>query len=112
MIQCDWGHPLIGPNGERIRVPLWAYEKLHRLGLKKRYSIHLHPDVYEFIRPEYDALTEGLRHLLGVNLSGPAWCVCKCLECSSKESDIEHTRLSEEYRRQTVDAVITGVKRC
>jgi hypothetical protein len=84
---------------------------LRRLGLLVGGRAVLHPAAYQFMQPEYDCLTDGLRHLLGVDLSGPAWCVCRCRECSNKASDIEHTRLSDEYRSQTVDAIVAGVMR-
>ena len=94
MTQPDWGHPLFGPKGEVLRVPKWAYAKLHRLGVKKRYSLHLLPTIYELIDPKFDVLTDvHLRHLLGPDLSGPGWLVCKCLECRHKESLTDNTAM-------------------
>jgi hypothetical protein len=91
-IDAEWGHPIIGPRGERGRVPLFCYKILHQLGIKKRYSIHLSELIYEFMDPALDALSDGVRRVLGPDLAGPSWCVCHCKECGQKESDIDHTR--------------------
>jgi hypothetical protein len=54
----EWGHPLEGPNGEKLRVPLWAYKELQKLGLKKRYSTKISPLIYTFLKvPKLAPLT-------------------------------------------------------
>lgn len=102
------GHPLIGPRGEQLRVPLWAYRELQKRGLKKRYSINLSPRIYDLLDPEFDSFqadshgkTYGIdkdgrqirtilvsdaavRRLLGADLSGPAWCQCDSAECRGR----------------------------
>ena len=105
-VELEWGHPLTGPKGERLRVPFWAYEKLQEMGLKRRYSTQLHPRIYQLLTPEYDSLTDGLRHLLGPALTGPEWLVCNCRECEKRETDNTHLPrkmtpglLSEKHRK-------------
>lgn len=87
----DWGHPLITPEGAEIRVPANAFPRLRRLGLLQRGRAILVPQVYEWLDPQYDTLTDGLRHLLGSDLSGPAWLVCNCRECQRRESEFDQT---------------------
>ena len=89
----QWGHPLLGPRGEELRVPLFAYKILQQLGVKKRYSIQLSEKIYSLLNPDFDSLTEGLRRLVGPDLSGPAWLVCKCRECQRGRSDVDNTPL-------------------
>ena len=100
LIEADWGHPLIAPDGDVIRVPLFAYSKLHRLGLKKRYSLQLDPAVYHFLDPKYDTLTDGLRHLLGCDLDGPAWLVCHCRECRHRDGLTDNTPMPGRHSSQ------------
>lgn len=90
MIQTDivapeWGHPLMTPEGQEIRVPKSAFASLRRLGMLERNRAQLKPSIYEFLDPQYDSLTEGLRHLLGTDLSGPKWVICHCGDCRNKQ---------------------------
>ena len=85
----EWGHPLLTPEGKTLRVPASAFAKLRRLGVLLGNSNRLSPKIYEFIRPEFDCITEGLGRLLGEDLSGPSWvlCICKNCQCWAEESD-------------------------
>ena len=40
--------------------------------------------VEEFFKPDYDALTRGLKEILGTDISGPEALVCKCQECKNE----------------------------
>ena len=113
MTQPEWGHPLIGPKGEILRVPLWAYKKLHRLGVKKRYSIHLLPTIYELLNPKFDVLTDvRLRRLLGADLGGPDWLVCHCRECKHKESQTDNTPMpGRAHSMMIAEDLVAEVKR-
>lgn len=83
-VNPEWGHPLICPDGQEIRVPSFAYPKLRQLGLLDGKKGRLSPLVYEFLDPQYDCICESLRHLLGMDLTGPNWLVCECEGCKAK----------------------------
>jgi hypothetical protein len=82
-VRLQWGHEVRTPDGKTIQLPLTAIIKLRRLGViekVKGYS-QLSPFIYELMDPEYDALLDGLRSLLGQDFSGPDWLVCRCKGC-------------------------------
>jgi hypothetical protein len=106
----EWGHLLLGPDGEKIRVPYFAFAKLRCLGLLVNNKPRLSRRIYEYLNPEFESLTEGLPKLLGADLSGPSWLVCKCRECSSKYSELDYTRLSSEHHRQQVYEALRQVR--
>ena len=87
----DWGHPLQTPEGNIIRVPAFAFPRLRWLGMLVNGQAILSPRIYEFIDPQYDTLTDGLRHLLGRDLSGPEWLVCRCMKCLEREALTDNT---------------------
>jgi hypothetical protein len=89
----QWGHPLLTPEGREIRVPAPAFRRLRRLGVLMRNSAQLSERIYELLDPQYDSITEGLRLLLGPDLSGPAWCRCDCKECRERASEADRTPL-------------------
>jgi hypothetical protein len=89
----EWGHPLITPDGRVISVPIFAFGTLRKLGLLQNNKNRLSPTIYEFIDPQYDSITEGLRQLLGKELTGPEWCRCGCQECREKQAAADNTRL-------------------
>ena len=113
--KLEWGHPLITPEGTEIRVPKFAYAKLERLGLLiGRRNVQLSPMIYGFLQPEHDCITDGLRHLLGKDLTGPEWLVCNCMECQQKQADLDHTpdpRVRRSVNDQAVDRIVDEVKR-
>ena len=111
LIEPDWGHPLIGLSGEVLRVPRFVYDQLHQLGVKKRYSIHLSPAIYEMLDPKYDTLTNGLRRLIGSKLDGPAWLVCTCEECRRRESQTDNTEMPGRSRSElAADIAISDMR--
>ena len=78
----------------------------HRSGL-----LQLRPEVY----PVFRELERGDRHAgilreLGEDCSGPTVPVCRCRQCSGKDADLDHTRLSDEYRRMRTNEVINAMK--
>ncbi len=89
----EWGHPLVTPEGAVVRVPSFAFAKLRRLGAMMGNSNRLSPIVYSLLSREYDSLTEGLRRLLGADLSGPSWVVCRCRDCQREAADLDRTEL-------------------
>jgi hypothetical protein len=56
----EWGHPLITPDGQTIRVPAFAFAKLRQLGALLGNSNLLSPKIYQLIQPELDCISEGL----------------------------------------------------
>ena len=73
-------------------MPASAFPPLRRLGLLEENRAKLLPAIWLFIQPQFDAITKGLRHLLGPDLSGPEWLVCHCRRCQKRAADIDHTR--------------------
>ena len=98
----EWGHPLLTPDGREIRVPLKAFGTLRKLGLLMGNKNRLSERIYDYIETEYDSITEGLRLLLGDDLSGPRWCACDCRECQGKASDLDDSRMSKVRVSQIV----------
>ena len=84
---------MVTPKGETIRVPAFAFRKLRQLGALLGNSNRLSPRIYEFVRPEFDCLNEGLGHLLGRDLSGPSWVLCTCKDCQRRAAESDHTAL-------------------
>jgi hypothetical protein len=52
----------------------------------------------------------GILRELGDDCSGPNVPTCHCRQCSSHAADLDHKRLSDEYRRMRTDEVIKAVK--
>ncbi len=75
-----WGHGLVTPEGNEIRVPKFALVKLRKMGLLVRRRARLSPLIYGVL--EQESLENGLRRLLGPDLSGPARLSCNCRECA------------------------------
>jgi len=84
-IRPEWGHPLICPDGRIIRVPSYVIAQLRKKGLLEYQRNRLKSSIYELINPQYDCMMDGLRHVLGSDLSGPEWIVCDCRYCREKK---------------------------
>jgi hypothetical protein len=115
-IRPDWGHALLTPTGQEIRLPAFAFPKLRRLGLLQRGHTmpRLRHTAYQWMINEYDCVTDGLRQLLGPDLSGPAWCVCHCKDCQKQAAQADHTDEPGMRRARAsmqADDVIKQVKR-
>jgi hypothetical protein len=89
----EWGHPLITPEGQTIRVPAFAFRKLRQLGALLGNSNRLSPKIHQLIRPEFDCISEGLGRLLGKDLSGPSWVLCTCKDCQRRAEESDRTAL-------------------
>ena len=86
------GHPVLAPDGAELCVPASVFPRLRVMGLLQRGPIPRIADrIYQYMLPEYDCLTDGLRFLLGPDVSGPAWCECHCTHCKRKLSDLDQT---------------------
>src|SRR6267378_2562768 len=89
-VRLNWGHKLFDPDGNPIQLPYRAIVQLRRLGvLQKNRNLggfQITEAIYELLRSEYDPLTEGLRPLLGPDVSGPATVKCGCAACNRKAS--------------------------
>ena len=84
---------MVTPEGETIWVPAFVFRKLRQLGALMGNSNRLSPRIYEFVRPEFDCLSEGLGRLLGQNLSGPSWVLCTCKDCQRRAAESDRTAL-------------------
>ena len=106
-----WGHPLTTPDGREIRVPKRAFPILRKLGLLENGRAKLHPAAYLMMHQQYDSITQGLRHLLGSDLSGPAWLVCHCRECMRHASEADDTELpGKEFRQWRAEQAISQMR--
>jgi hypothetical protein len=56
-------------------------------------SNRLSPRIYEFVRPEFDCVSQGIGRLLGADLSGPAWVLCSCKACQRRAAESDRTAL-------------------
>ncbi|MGA2263154.1 MAG: hypothetical protein ABSH28_17185 [Acidobacteriota bacterium] len=74
-------------------MPAFAFRKLRQLSALLGNSNRLSPTIYEFVRPEFDCLSEGIGHLFGGDLSGPSWVLCTCKDCQRKAGESDHTAL-------------------
>ncbi len=106
----DWGHPLMTPEGKEIRVPKDAFECLRKLGVLERNRAILKPLIYELLDPQYDDLLMGLGRLLGRDLHGPLWCICRCRECQGREADLTDSGRSDERVNQIVRDVASQLR--
>ena len=89
----EWGHPLITPEGATILVHAFAFRKLRQLGALMGNSNRLSPRIYEFVRPEFNCISEGIGRVLGEDLSGPAWVLCTCKDCQRRAAESDRTAL-------------------
>jgi len=101
----EWGHPLVTPDGQTIRVPASAFRKQRQLCALLGNSNRLSPKIYQLIRPEFNCITEGLGRLLGENLSGPSWVLCTCRDCQRKAVESDHTLHYPAGMRRTTAAL-------
>lgn len=71
----------------------------------------LRPEFYPLFKElERGDCRGGILRELGDDCSGPNVPICHCRQCSGKAADLDHTRLSDEYRRMRTDEVIKAVK--
>lgn len=81
----EWGHKVFDPDGKPVQLPARAIVTLRRLGVLIRNrdlgGLQISESIHELLTPEYDAITEGLRRVLGTGLEGPKQLVCNCQRC-------------------------------
>jgi hypothetical protein len=110
----EWGHPLLTPDGQTIRV--LAFRKLRQLGALLGNSNRLSPIIHQLIKPEFDCISEELGRLLGANLNGPSWVLCTCKDCQRRAEESDHTALpgrnplGEAYAEEIVKTVMARRK--
>jgi hypothetical protein len=89
----EWGHPLVTPDGQTIRVPAFAFRKLRQLGALLGNSNRLSPKIHQLVRPEFDCISEGPGRPLGKDLSGPSWVLCTRKNCQRRAEESDRTSL-------------------
>jgi hypothetical protein len=110
-VSPDWGHALLTPEGKEIRVPKSAFEPLRKLGVLERNRAQLKPIIYQLMDREYDDLLMGLRHMLGKDLGGPAWCVCHCQECRDRDLQTENIQMpGRKHPGIDTDKIVREIK--
>lgn len=77
-------HPILTPDRKTIQVPFKVFHLLRRMSLLREddgETPQIMREVYRYMGRECDTLTEGLRVILGDDMTGPAWVRCSCLTC-------------------------------
>ena len=109
------GHEMLNHLGKAIRVTHRTIRALDMRNYLRRDRqsglLQLRPEFY----PLFKELERGDRHggilrELGADCSGPNVPICRCRQCSGKVADLDHTRLSDEYRQLKTDEVIAAVR--
>ncbi len=109
------GHEMLNHLGKVIRVTrrtIRALDMRNYLRRDRRSGLlQLRPEYYPlFGELERSHRPNGIFRELGQDCSGPNVPICRCRQCSGKVADLDHTRLSDEYRRVKADEVIKAVK--
>ena len=109
------GHEMLNHLGRVIRVTrrtIRALDMRNYLRRDRRSGLlQLRPESYPVFRElERSDRHGGLFRELGADCSGPNVPMCRCRQCSGKVAELDHTRLSDEYRRVKTDEVIKAVK--
>jgi hypothetical protein len=108
------GHEMLNHLGRVIRVTrrtIRALDMRHYLRRDHRSGLlQLRPEFYPMFKElERDDRRGGILRELGEDCLGPNVPICHCRQCSGKVADLDHTRLSDEYRRMRTDEVIKAV---
>jgi hypothetical protein len=109
------GHEMLNHLGRVIHVTrrtLRALDMRHYLRRDRRSGLlQMRPELYPMFKElERGDRRGGIMRELGHDFSGPNVPICHCKQCSGKVADLDHTRLSDEYRRMKTDEVIKAVK--
>lgn len=109
------GHELLNHLGDKIRVTARTIKALSRRNYLRRDHpsglLQINPRLYPtFLALENSDHRKPFMRELGADCSGPRVAVCHCKSCQSRESDLDHTRLSTEHHRQQVKAVLKDIK--
>jgi hypothetical protein len=92
------GHEILNDLGQRIRVTARTLRSLDQRHYLRRDRATGLLQVTRTVKPLLLEIECGDRQPifmreLGRDISGPAVCVCHCLQCQKIASDIDHTRL-------------------
>jgi hypothetical protein len=109
------GHEMLNHLGKVIRVTRRTIRTLDMRNYLRRDRrsglLQLRPEFYPLFKElERGDRQGGILRELGDDCSGPNVPICHCRQCSSQAADLDHTRLSDEYRRVRTDEVIKAVK--
>jgi hypothetical protein len=109
------GHEMLNHVGKVIRVTrrtIRALDMRNYLQRDRRSGLlQLRPEFHPLFRElERGDSQGGILRELGDDCSGPNVPICHCRQCSGTVADLDHTRLSDEYRRMRADEVIKAVK--
>ena len=109
------GHEMLNHLGQVIRVTrrtIRALDTRNYLRRDRRSGLlQLRPDLYPVFKElERTDRKGGMLRELGADCSGPNVPICRCRECSAKMADLDHTRLSDHYRRLKTDEIIKAIK--
>ena len=89
-------HEILTPEGKSIFVPQSAFADLRRLRCltvdRATHKQQIAFGIYQFLKPEFDTLTNGLRRLLGDDVSGPEYTTCSCRKCQREKEQRDPTR--------------------
>lgn len=98
-----WGHPILTPDEDEIRLPYDAFPRLRRMGLlgknRNKGLYQINDEIYQFFEPACDGLMDGLRQLLGYDMTGPDWLICHCRDCNRRREEADKT-LPPEFQRK------------
>lgn len=102
-VKLEWGHQVFNPFGEPIRLAASAVYQLRRLGMLDKNrdlgGFQISPRIFEMMSSEYDPLTEGLRPILGHDISGPRTVDCKCRACRGKwEQALRELEMMRDFK--------------
>jgi hypothetical protein len=97
-------------------MPAFAFAKLRQLGALLGNSNRLSPKIYQFIRPEFDCISEGLGRLLGEDLRGPSWVLCTCKDCQRRTEESDRTLLPgrnplDDVRAEEIVKAVTAKRK-
>jgi hypothetical protein len=109
------GHEMLNHLGNVIRVTRRTIRTLDMRNYlrRDRHSglLQLRPETYPIFKElERNDRNGAILRELGDDCSGPNVPICHCRQCSGKVADLDHTRLSDEYRRVRAEEVIKAVK--
>ncbi len=89
-IVLEPGHPILNPEGKEIKLPAFAFKMLRKLHVISRDPesgrLQIKREIYDFLRPEFESLIDGLRQILGDDCSGPKIPFCDCSTCRPEDT--------------------------
>jgi hypothetical protein len=115
--KIKWGHALSildldGKEIRQIRVPNEAFSLLHEIGHlnRRRHAVYEGALLVTLRDQRLDPIVLKLRQLLGVDLMGPAWCVCNCRNCRRRYRKAEKEVVVETMDTNVVTRLVNELK--